>query len=272
MQRQVDIFGLVLAGDVAQLEQRSPIVARLAPHVGEARASGVPTMCSIIDLERSSDSGAVIDMPAVAQDGGAVGDAGDLVHAVRDVDDRDAPRPSACAGRSNSRSTSCTDSAVGRLVEHQDLGVLRDRLDDLGQLPLARPEIADQRVGSTSTSSDVEELPGRVARRSGRRSGRSRSWPRGSRKTFCATVRVGIRLISWKIMAMPARRAASAVKLGQRHAVDHDRARRRRLDAVQDLQDRRLAGAVVAEQGVDLARANVEMRHRRGRGRRRNAC
>ena len=70
---------------------------------------------------------------------------------------------------------------------------------------------------------------------------------------FCATVSVGTRLISWKIMAMPAGARPRRVTLGERRAVDLDRAGRRGLDAVEDLQDRRLAGAVLAEQRVDLA-------------------
>ena len=119
-------------------------------------------------------------MPAVAQDGGAVGDARDLVHAVRDVDDRDALRPSACAGRRTAArrrgqtARSTARRAPGRWASCEIALTISVSCRWPG------PEIADQRARVDVDVQHVEELPRRVARRSGRRSGRSRSWPRGS--------------------------------------------------------------------------------------------
>ena len=103
-----------------------------------------PTMWAIIDLERHLGQRRGDDVPAVAQDGGAVGDAEDLVHAVRDVDDCDALRL---------EPADIVEQAVDlvrrqrrrRLVEHQDAWTLRGRLDDLGELPLASAKICDLR-------------------------------------------------------------------------------------------------------------------------------
>ena len=81
-------------------------------------------------------------MLAVAQDGGAVGDAEDLVHAVRDVDDGDA-----LAAKLADIVEQALDLVLGqrrgRLVEHQHLAGLRCRLDDLGQLPVTGRDIGD---------------------------------------------------------------------------------------------------------------------------------
>ena len=58
---------------------------------------------------------------------------------------------------------------------------------------------------------------------------------------------------------MPARACGLGRDLGERLAVDHDRAGVGHMDAVQDLEDRRLAGAVAAEQGMDLALLDLEI-------------
>ena len=75
---------------------------------------------------------------------------------------------------------------------------------------------------------------------------------------FWATVSVGIRLISWKIMPMPARLASRACARVSGTPPTSIVPALGIVDAVQDLEDRRLAGAVLAEQGVDLAGADVE--------------
>ena len=72
-------------------------------------------------------------------------------------------------------------------------------------------------------------------------------------------MRLGRRLSSWKIMAMP--RAALVVHraVGDVDAVEKHAAAVGAMDAHQDLHQRRLAGAVLAEQRVDLARQQVEI-------------
>ena len=230
---------------------------RLAHHVGEAARAAADDVGDH-RFQRELGHRRRDDMLAVAQDRGAVGDAEDLVHAVRDVDDGDA-LAAQLADIVEQALDLVARQRRGRLVEHQDLAGLRRRLDDLGQLAVAGAECRRPwrsgrcRRPCAQTAFALPPSP------PCRRSGRKRTCISRLRKTFCATVSVGTRLISWNAMATPAARAASAVKDGQRHAADLDRPRRRRLHAAQDLQDRRLAGAVLAEQRMHLARQDVEI-------------
>ena len=131
------------------------------------------------------------------------------------------------------------------LVEHQDLGVLRDRLDNLGQLPLARPEIADQRLGVDGDVQDVEELPGASL---------------GGPVVDQAEAALGLAGQEDVLRHGKGRNQAHLLEdhgdagpacgfgrdLGEGLAVDQDRAGVGNMDAVQDLEDRRLPGAVAA--------------------------
>ena len=76
-------------------------------------------------------------------------------------------------------------------------------------------------------------------------------------KMFCATVRCGIRLSSWWIMLMPRSCAAGVGDLDFPPLVD-DAPGVLVIDAGEDLHQRRLAGAVLADQGVDFAGAQLE--------------
>ena len=60
-------------------------------------------------------------------------------------------------------------------------------------------------------------------------------------------------------MPMPGGAGGGGGAVGQRLAVDQHLALARRVHAVEDLHQRRLAGAVLAEQGVDLAGPHVEV-------------
>ena len=146
LQRQ--LAGLCRARHILQLQQHLVLPGVGAGDAGEALRFAAD---DVLDdggqrqfRQRRGD-----DMPAVAQDGRPVGDAHDLVHAVRDVDDGDAFRLQPPEEREQP-----VDIVGGkgraRLIEHQHAGVLRDRLDDLGELPLSRhrdrrPARADQR-------------------------------------------------------------------------------------------------------------------------------
>ena len=151
------------------------------------------------------------DVLAVAQDGRAVGDARDLVHAVRDVDDRDA-----LGFERAKEGEQLLDLAARergrRLVEDEDADVARDRLDDLGELALAgrkSPRLAafgSMSTPSVSKSSRARRCGGAVVDEA-----EAESLISLLRKMFCAAVSVGTRLISWKIMPIPARLAASGV-------------------------------------------------------------
>ena len=126
----------------------------------------------------------------------------------------------------------------------------RQRLGDLDQLPLGERQVGDRRVGPEV---DAEPLEQRLDRRRAASCGRSaRNGPpqSGSRpmNTLAATSRLSNRLSSWWTKAMPAAIASATVSDGALDAVDADRARARRDDAAQDLHQRRLAGAVLADQ------------------------
>ena len=92
--------------------------------------------------------------------------------------------------------------------------------------------------------------------------------------TFSATVRSGNRRGSWWTTAMPSARAwAGPVDL-DRLAVEPDRPAVGLMDAGEDLDERALAGAVLADERMDLARHEVE-RHvvqRLGRARTASRC
>ena len=80
-------------------------------------------------------------MPAVAEDRCAVGDAHDLVHPVRDINDRHA-----LGLELFQESEDFVDIVSGKrrawFVEIQNPGSPRNRLEDFGKLSLSRPKIA----------------------------------------------------------------------------------------------------------------------------------
>ena len=78
----------------------------------------------------------------------------------------------------------------GRLVEHQQLRVERERLDDLDDLLLRRREVADERLGAEVRDADLLESS-RVCRSIARMSTRPRFVGSRFTKTFSATVRSG---------------------------------------------------------------------------------
>ena len=81
---------------------------------------------------------------AVPQDGDAVGDALHFRQPMRDVDDgRSVPRDRADAVEEAFALGSREE--LGRLVEHEDLRLERERLGDLEQLPVRNAELADPR-------------------------------------------------------------------------------------------------------------------------------
>ena len=83
---------------------------------------------------------------AVAHDGDVIGDAQNLVHLVGDVDDAHAP------GRQLFNDLKEVLDLVfcqrgSRLIEHDDLGIVGNRLGDLDHLPLRNGEVADDPLG-----------------------------------------------------------------------------------------------------------------------------
>ena len=70
--------------------------------------------------------------------------------------------------------------------------------------------------------------------------------------TFSATVKTGTSMKCWWTIPMPAAMASPGPSSVERVAVDEDLALVGPVEAVEDVHQRRLAGAVLAEQPVDL--------------------
>ena len=87
----------------------------------------------------------------------AIGDRLHFFDEVRDVDDRDAPAPSAGAISSNSARTSACAEAARRLVEHEHAAADRERARDLDELLRRRRQIADERVGRDVGVAELRE-------------------------------------------------------------------------------------------------------------------
>ena len=77
-------------------------------------------------------------------------------------------------------------------------------------------------------------------------------------RMFSATVMSGSSAGCWWTIAIPRSCATAGVRLSTRRAVEDDRAAVGRRRARGDVHQRRLAGAVLPEQGVHLAREHVE--------------
>ena len=145
----------------------------------------------------------------------------------------------------------------GRLVEQQDARLARDGAGDLDLLPDRQCAIADidprVQVAKFQTGQNPVHPFGGL-----RRSSTKPRWIGASGSSMLsATVRSGTRVISWKAVWMPSAWAS-------RGAARWTGARRPKSSRVgprqsaQHLDHRRLAGAVLAEQRMDLAGADLE--------------
>ena len=148
----------------------------------------------------------------------------------------------------------------GRLVEDEDLGVLAGQgLEDLHALLHAHGEVLDQASGSTARPYVSRQLAHRAA---GARSSRGTahlvsSWPS---MTFSATVKTGTSMKCWWTMPMPGvHRIAGLVERAPSCPSMRILPSVRPVQAEQDVHQGGLAGAVLAEQAVDLARLDDEV-------------
>ena len=208
------------------------------------------------------------DVAAVAQHGRGVAQVEHLAQAMADEQDA-TPRSRRPRTIVNRRSTSWADSDAVGSSRIRTPRVDRQRLGDLDQLLVGHRQAADRRL---DVEPDVELLEQRLRLRGASRpSRRCRSGPDGAwpMNTFSATVRSGNSRGSWWTTAIPSARAWAGPAMTVRLAVDADRARVRLVDAGQDLDQRALAGAVLADQRVDLAGAQVERHVRAAPGWRR---
>ena len=180
-----------------------------------------------------------------------------LAHAVRDEGHGDPCSRSARTDGEQGRHLVVGERAR-RLVEDQDAGFHRQRARDLDHLLLVGPQPPDRSSGSIAESSarasrpraracdPVDALPvPRLARDRGRCSRR----PTGR----------GTSVVSWVTVAIPARIARRRRRTEPGSPSSTSRAAVRRSWPDDDLQQRRLARAVLAHQRVDLARAQLEV-------------
>ena len=153
----------------------------------------------------------------------------------------------------------------GRLVEEDHpLGPQR-RTGDGDRLALPARQQATGTEGSctvvTSRSANSSNVRRRIARLFVNTRPRRISRPRN---TLAAASRCGARARSWYTVSMPRRWASSGERKLDRLAVEQDHAVVGRLDARQHLDERRLAGAVVADQRRHRAGLDDEVRALQG--------
>ena len=136
-----------------------------------------------------------------------------------------------------------------RLVEDDDLGAAVEHLEDLDALALADAEVGDQGVRVDVEAVGVGDLAGSRARAA---SPMPCSFSAPS-TTFSRTVRLSASMKCWNTMPMPAAMASAGECRCTSLAVDRDGALVGPLHAVEDLHQRGLAGAVLADDRVDRA-------------------
>ena len=193
----------------------------------------------------------------VAQHGHAVGHGDDLLEAVRDVDDRDAALLEALDDLKQ-RVDLAVGERGGRLVHDQDARVLRERLGDLDELEARGAQAADLRARV-----DVDpELREQLARPALERAVVEQPGPRPRLAREVDVLRDRERRDEAELLedhrhAVAPRGLRRAELDGL--AVELDRPAVERVDALEDLHERRLPGAVAAEQGVHLARPQLEV-------------
>ena len=142
----------------------------------------------------------------------------------------------------------------GRLVEDDEARVLQQAAHDLDALALAGRERPDRPAGL-----ELQAVGGADAPRSARRAPCRDRLLGITRAMFSATVRFSQSEKCWNTMPIPMR--ARRLGAGQPHDVAPvgDDALGRLQQPVEDLHQGRLAGAVLAEQRVDLAGADLEV-------------
>ena len=209
-------------------------------------------------LERTILAVQRIDGAAVAQHGDAVGDAGHLVELVRDQH-RGHALGAEFEQQVEQRRAVALVEARGRLVENKKTHFLGQRLRDLHQLLLADADIGHQRIRRFSQPYFRQQLlrppVHRVAiddAEPGRRIGDKdilRDREQRDQRQFLVddddAERLGIIDVAEVALLPLIDDAAFVVAV--------------RIDAAQDLHQRRLAGAVLADQRVDLALPDREI-------------
>src|SRR5690242_7935823 len=196
------------------------------------------------------------DLPAVAQDGDPIGDGGDFLQAVRNIDDADAGR----AQRAN-HAEETLDLALGerrgRLIQDQDLRLRADGFGDLDDLLLGHAERAHHAIGGDICAGALEQLRCEPAPRApidlppSAAALQSEADVLGNRE-----IRKERRLL---INRRDPQRASETGRVVRDRAAVYDQGCRVRLhSAGDDFDQRRFARAVFADQRVDLAGTQLE--------------
>ena len=144
--------------------------------------------------------------------------------------------------------------AGGRLVEQQERRPRRERPRDPEAALLAVRQPAGRPVAAILEAQSREQLAGQA--RAPRASRPRRS---AAASTFSNTLRPENRRTSWKVRTRPARAISADVQRRDLLAAEHDGAGRRPLEAGEHVDERRLAGAVRADQPEDLALPQLEV-------------
>ena len=245
----------------ADARARLEVLDRQQHLVGDRRrprcsgeGSSEPTISSASWRAVTSVGSTVADRRAAADHGDLVGDGEHLVELVGDEDDREALLLQ-LAQVAEQLVDLLRHQHRGRLVEDDDPGTAVEHLEDLHPLPGTDAELLDQPVGL-----DAEPVGVGDAHDLG-----SRAPPpmpcsfSAPSTTFSRTVKLSASMKCWNTMPTPALIASAGECSVTSVAVDLDRARVRRLHAVEDLHQRRLAGAVLADDRVDGAAPDVDV-------------
>ncbi len=208
-------------------------------------------MADLVTFERP-------DHDAVAQHHDAVGAMLDFAQPVRDEDDADAAGLQVRDDGEEARGLRDREARC-RLVHDDDAAVERQRLDDLEQLPLREREVGDRRLGGEIDADALQQRVDPPAQRL------PVDQPqRASLEGLATEEDVGrdVEIVEKVELLMhegdAGRHGVRDRQRLARHAVDRDRAARRRHHAAQDLHQGRLAGTVLADQPDDLAAAGRE--------------
>ena len=222
---------------------------------GKMWSTARPTIMRTISFWLGVGEQALADHLAVAKHRVAVGDAVDLIELVADEQDRLAFAPSGIRSSRKSSSISLAESAaVGSSMMTICASI------DMARATATRCLLAMPRSFSRASASMwpacIVSSTSRALAAHGAPVDRCRSGVRGAwpRKMFSATERSSNSTVSWWMAVMPCSKAACALGKRDGVAADADLAGVRLVDAGQDFDQRRLAGAVLADQRRHLAR------------------
>ena len=204
---------------------------------------------------------------AIAHHGAPVGDGDDLVEAMGDVEDRDAGLLQAFDHREEARHLALLQRSR-RLVENEHARIARERPRDGDRLALGEGQLIHPLIEIERQIEPVE----RVARE--RQHARAVEPPARQALTAPPEQRARRQVAEHHVLGdreggddaqlLADHRDAARVRVGGRPeldglAVHKDAPRLGPVDAAEDLDQRRLAGAVLAHERVHLARRQVEL-------------